>query len=159
MPQGSPLTFKEICMEIYWYLNKPVVTKKSGKQRSARAARAREHGQAAASVDRLIASMQRDTPASRSSATGTESDKKPFVLEGELRYAVRTVCSIQGEEFIVSPRTWVVGNMEEGSHARVKGVIKKGERHATNIVIGKVSQGTLEEPAAYAPEIVLRHRS
>lgn len=124
MSQANPLTLKEIFMELIWYLKQTGGNKSKPLRKPAPQLNSSER-----------ATEQTKRPAGES--RGPEGEKAPFTLEGELNGGVRTICSIGGQEFIIGPKTWVVGTIEPGAFARVKGVMKKDEKYATNIVIGK----------------------
>ena len=56
----------------------------------------------------------------------TQETTTEFVLRGEVRPGQSTKYSIQGEDFEVLGSTWLIGVIEFGVIARVRGVIKPG---------------------------------
>jgi hypothetical protein len=58
-----------------------------------------------------------------------------FTFHGEIQAGSRTMFSIAGKDFIVDDHTWIVGEIELGAKASVKGVNRKGDRYALKVVI------------------------
>jgi hypothetical protein len=69
-----------------------------------------------------------------------EQDRKNsvFQLEGLVERGVTTAFSIANKDFAVSPDCWLVGKLEVGTHAKVKGSHRSsGDRIATAVVVTK----------------------
>ena len=75
----------------------------------------------------------------KSSKSANASSAKPkigqFFLEGILQHGNRTRFAIGNRDFEIEPNTWIIGNVEFGSTARVKGSIQGEQNIATQVVI------------------------
>jgi hypothetical protein len=76
--------------------------------------------------------------------------KQEFAFEGELRNGRKMICSVNGEDFIITPNTWVVGNLEVGCQVKVKGCTQVGnERYATSIVVSAAPEQEIDRIVHY----------
>lgn len=65
---------------------------------------------------------------------------RAFTLNGRLREGKGTPFAVDGEDFVIGPNTWILGEVEIGALAKVKGYIRGlGEREATSIVVSNAA--------------------
>lgn len=77
------------------------------------------------------------TPARNAKGETTSGARSnQFVLEGEIRPGNSTKFAIGTTDFVLTPTTWVIGELHVGIQARVKGVVQGEEGYqATSIVM------------------------
>lgn len=86
---------------------------------------AREHVKAARGKESAIRG---------SGATGLREHH--FLFDGELQRGTNTQFAVNGQDFTYDSSTWVFGEMREGNHAVVRGVLGEGgERRAVRIIV------------------------
>jgi hypothetical protein len=58
-----------------------------------------------------------------------------FVLEGLVHAGTNTRFSIDGNDFAITPTTWIIGEIKLGAQARVKGTLGIDGYQATSVVM------------------------
>lgn len=76
-------------------------------------------------------------PTARGTTTQSKSKSGQFVLEGPIENGKTSRLAIQGKDFEVDSNTWIIGTIEIGAIAKVKGSMQFDKRVALQIVILK----------------------
>ena len=73
--------------------------------------------------------------APQKNTTSSKQNSQRFALEGAIQAGTNSPFSINGKDFSITDDTWVVGDLEIGAYASVRGPLKGGKRVATKVVI------------------------
>lgn len=82
-------------------------------------------------------------PVRRAPGRGTAKPaEQQFALEGLMQPGTESQFCINGKDFFITHDTWIVGEIEPGAYASVRGPLRAGKRIATKLVIIKPKGAT-----------------
>lgn len=76
-------------------------------------------------------------PAPRRTPAGAKTAERRFQIEGTIGAGQSSRFAIDGTDFEIDGNTWMIGDLEFGAKARVKGASLAGKKVATQIIILK----------------------